>query len=85
MLVSTSHGSIFRMRQELVSEILALPAAERRRLVETIWDSIAAEPEAFRLTDWQKEELDLRLADLEADPDSGATTEEVFERIRRTV
>jgi putative addiction module component (TIGR02574 family) len=76
---------MFRMRQDLVSEILALPAAERRRLVETIWDSIAAEPEASRLTDWQKEELDLRLADLEADPDSGATPEEVFERIRRTL
>jgi putative addiction module component (TIGR02574 family) len=71
------------MRQELVSEILALPAAERRRLVETISDSIAAEPEAFPLTDWQKHELDLRLADLKADPDSGATPEEVFERIRR--
>jgi putative addiction module component (TIGR02574 family) len=73
------------MRQELVSEILALPAAERRRLVETIWDSIAAEPEAFTLTDWQKEELDLRLADLEADPDSGAAPEEVFDRIRRAL
>jgi putative addiction module component (TIGR02574 family) len=58
------------MRQELVSEVLALPAVERRLLVEAIWDSIAAEPEAFTLTDWQKEELDLRLADLEADSDS---------------
>jgi len=73
------------MRQELVTEILALPAAQRRLLVDTIWDSIAAESGALPLTDWQKEELDLRLADLEADPDSGSTPEEVFDRIRRTL
>jgi len=69
----------------LVTEILALPAAQRRLLVDTIWDSIAAESGALPLTDWQKEELDLRLADLEADPDSGSTPEEVFDRIRRTL
>jgi putative addiction module component (TIGR02574 family) len=72
-----------RMKQELVAEILALPVPERVRLVEAIWDSISAVPEALPLTDWQKEELDRRLAEFEADPDAGATVEAVFARIRR--
>lgn len=50
-------------------------------LVDAIWDSIAAAPEALELTQWQKDELDRRLAEFDADPDSGATLEEVFARI----
>jgi putative addiction module component (TIGR02574 family) len=72
-----------RMKQDLVAEILALPVEDRVRLVEAIWDSISAVPEALPLTDWQKEELDRRLAEVEADPDGGSTLEEVFARIRR--
>jgi putative addiction module component (TIGR02574 family) len=34
-------------------------------------------------TPWQKDELDRRLAEFEADPDSGVTLEEVFARIHR--
>ena len=71
------------MKRELVAEILALPVAERMRLVEAIWDSISSVPDALPLTQWQMEELDRRLAEFEADPDSGATLEEVFARIRR--
>lgn len=71
------------MKQELVAQILALPVSERMRLVEAIWDSISAVPEALPLTQWQREELDRRLAEFESDPDSGATLEEVFARIRR--
>ena len=59
------------MKSELVAEILALPVAERVRLVEAIWDSISAVPDALPLTQWQKDELDRRLAEFEADPDSG--------------
>ncbi len=72
------------MKSELVAEILALPVSERVRLVEAIWDSISAVPDALPLAQWQKDELDRRLAEFEADPDSGATLEEVFARIRRT-
>lgn len=71
------------MKQELVAEILALPVDDRVRLVEEIWDSISAVPEALPLTEWQKEELDRRLDDLEKNPDAGSTLEEVFARIRR--
>ena len=71
------------MKQEVIAEILALPVPERVRLVEAIWDSISAVPEALPLTQWQKNELDRRLAEFEADPDAGSTLEEVFARIRR--
>ena len=71
------------MKQDLVAEILALPVAERVRLVEAIWDSISAVPEALPLTDWQRQVLDRELADLDADPNAGASLEEVFSRIRR--
>ena len=71
------------MKQSLVADIVELPVAERVRLVEAIWDSIASAPEALPLTDWQREELDRRLAEFEADPDSGSTLEQVFARIRR--
>jgi len=71
------------MKQELVAEILALPVPERVRPVEAIWDSISAVPEALPPTEWQKEELDRRLAEFEANPEAGSTPEEVFARIRR--
>jgi putative addiction module component (TIGR02574 family) len=71
------------MKHALVAEILELPVADRMRLVEAIWDSISAAPEALPLTDWQREELDRRLAEFEADSGSGSTLEEVFARIRR--
>jgi putative addiction module component (TIGR02574 family) len=71
------------MKQRLVAEILELPIAERMQLIEAIWDSISAAPEALPLTEWQREELDRRLAELEADPASGSSLEEVFARIRR--
>ena len=71
------------MKASLVADILELPVAERVRLVEAIWDSIAAAPEGIPLTEWQREELDRRLAEFEADPDSVSTLEDVFARVRR--
>ncbi len=46
------------MKRELVAEILALPVAERVRLVEAVWDGISAVPDALPLTQWQMDELD---------------------------
>jgi len=71
------------MKHELVTEILALPVEERVKLVDAIWDSISSIPEALPLTEWQRDELDRRLAEFEADPEAGSTLEEVFARIRR--
>lgn len=69
------------MRQVSVAEILELPVAERIRLVELIWDSIAAVPEAIPISDELKAELDRRLAEFEADPDAGSPWEEIRARI----
>lgn len=71
------------MKHALVAEILELPVPERMRLIEAIWDSIAAAPESLPLTQWQIEELDRRLAEYESNPASGDTLEEVFARIRQ--
>jgi putative addiction module component (TIGR02574 family) len=64
-----------------VAEILELPVAERIRLVELIWESVAAVPEAVAVSDELKAEMDRRLADFEAHPEAGSPWEEVRERI----
>jgi putative addiction module component (TIGR02574 family) len=64
-----------------VTEILELPVDERIRLVEIIWESIAAVPEAVSVSDELKVELDRRLAEFEANPEAGTPWEEVRERI----
>ena len=60
-----------------VAEILKLPVEERLRLVELIWDSVAANPSAVPLSDAQRAELDRRLADHEANPEDVVSWEDV--------
>ena len=64
-----------------IEDLLKLSVAERIQLVEDLWDSIAADAESFPLTGAQKAELDRRLAEHEADPDSAIPWEEVRERL----
>ena len=71
------------MKQLSVAVILELPVAERIRLVELIWDSIAAVPEAVPMSEDLKAELDRRLAEFEANPEAGSPWAEVRERIVR--
>ncbi len=70
--------------KELIHEILSLSVPERIQLVEDIWDSIAAVPEALELTEAQKVELDRRLDDLRKNPDDGIPLEEALRRIRQS-
>jgi len=60
-----------------------LSIAERLQLVEDIWDSIAAEADlaTLPLSEEEKALLDERLADLEANPEAGASWPEVRARI----
>ena len=69
------------MKALSVAEILELPIEERIRLVELIWDSIAAVPEAVTLPEEWKAELERRLAEFEADPEAGSPWDEVRSRI----
>ncbi len=60
-----------------IQDILRLPVGKRIELVEAIWDSIAASPESLPVTEAQKRELDRRLAEHRANPQSGRTWEEI--------
>ena len=50
-------------RPALLDEILHLPPAERLRLVEDIWDSLATSSADVPVPGWHREELDRRLDD----------------------
>ena len=65
-----------------MSSILKLPIKDRIRLVEDIWDSIAADQLALDLTQAQKAELDKRLDAFEKDDDVGREVSEVISDIR---
>ena len=64
------------------SEISQLSLAERIQLLENVWESIADEPDAWELTQDQKDELDRRVAAYEADPQNTFTWEEVKASLR---
>jgi putative addiction module component (TIGR02574 family) len=64
------------------ADILELTVAERIQMVQDIWDSIAAVPEAVPLSEDQKRELDRRLEAYHLNPDAGSPWVEVRERIR---
>jgi putative addiction module component (TIGR02574 family) len=65
------------MAMELTKQAKNLSIAERIRLVEEIWDTIAEENEAFELTEAQKRELDRRLELVGQDPGQGRTWEQI--------
>jgi len=58
-----------------------LTVAQRLLLVEEIWDSIAEEAD-LPLTAAQREDLQLRIAAYEANPQAGSSWEEVKARLR---
>jgi putative addiction module component (TIGR02574 family) len=60
-----------------LNEIVSLSIEERIRLVQAIWDSIAAEQAYPDLTERQKQELDHRIDDYEINPDNVMTWEEI--------
>ena len=70
------------MKKSSLANILELSVAERILLVEDIWDSIAAAPEAVPLTAAQKEELDRRLTAYHRNPDAGSPWHDVAVRIK---
>jgi len=65
------------MNQILVADILELPVKERIQLVEVIWESIAAFPQALEVSPELKTELQARLADFEQNPEAVYLWDEV--------
>ena len=60
-----------------------LPLDERIRLVEDLWDSIAADQKLLPLTPEQRAELDRRLDAYESDGIAGRLAEDVIADIRK--
>jgi putative addiction module component (TIGR02574 family) len=63
-------------------DITRLSPAERLELLERLWDSLSATPDAVPLTEAQREELDRRLDDLEREGLVGVPWDEVMQCIR---
>ena len=75
-------GNLFSMTNFSVAEILALPVQERINLVELIWESVAAVPQAIEVSPEIKSELAARLVEFERDPDAGYSWDEVKEKLK---
>jgi putative addiction module component (TIGR02574 family) len=71
------------MGQVSISELLKLPVAERIRIVEALWDSIAASPESLELSEAERAELDRRWEEFQRDPSTGSAWSEARARILR--
>lgn len=65
------------------TKIQNLSLQERIRLVEDLWDSIAANQQALPLTTAQEVELDRRLDAYEVDKNPGRLANEVVAELRR--
>ena len=70
-------GSLRSMSHISVADILELPVQERIHLVEVIWESIAAFPQAIEVSPELKTELSARLADFEKNPEAGYSWDQV--------
>lgn len=66
-----------------ISELFKLSVEERLQIVEDLWDSIAADTQdkPFELSDELKAELERRMAEHEARPESALSWEEVRARL----
>ena len=64
-----------------VAEILALPVQERINLVELIWESVAAVPQAIEVSPEVKSGLAARLVEFERDPAAGYSWDQVKEKL----
>jgi putative addiction module component (TIGR02574 family) len=65
------------------TKLSELPVDERIKLVEELWDSIAADQQALPMTEAQKAELNRRLDAYEIDRNPGRLASESIADIRR--
>ena len=67
----------------MVNNLLTLPLAQRLELVQTLWDSIAAEQIGPELTESELELIDDRLERFLADGDAGLDADEVLNALEQ--
>jgi putative addiction module component (TIGR02574 family) len=71
------------MNATLASEINRLTPVEKLRLVEQLWDTLAANPDQLPLPEWHKQALDEAQAAYDTNPGAGSPWPEVKARITR--
>lgn len=72
-----------KQETQMKTGLHTIPIGERIRLVEDLWDSIAADQDNLPLTDEQRTELDRRLDAYEADKIEGREAGEVIAEIKQ--
>lgn len=71
------------MISSVLKDVLTLSVADRLQLVGEIWDSLAATPEAIRVTDAQRKELARRRRAHVRNPSAAKSWEEVRDKLER--
>jgi putative addiction module component (TIGR02574 family) len=66
-----------------VEHLRHLPITKKLRVIEELWDDIAASGEPFPLPQWHREEALRRAAELEADPSIALTRKELWRRVEK--
>lgn len=67
--------------EQAISDIASLPLEDQLRVVQAIWDRMPQDA-GTTLTDQQRAELDRRLSNYRANPDSALTESQLREQIR---
>jgi len=62
--------------------VAELSSHEKLELIDRLWESLGQDPEALPLTNSQREELDQRLDELEAEGPTGLSWDEVVAQAR---
>ena len=71
--------------RHVVNELLTLPLAQRLELVQTLWDSIAAEQIGPELTEPDRQLIDQRLEHFLADGDPGLDADAGLDSLEQTL
>ncbi len=68
-----------------IEQLLELPAAERHRIAQLLWDSLPddADLDVVPLSAGEKHEIDLALEEMERDPKDARPYEEIVADLRR--
>jgi putative addiction module component (TIGR02574 family) len=71
--------------RRVVNDLLTLPLAQRLELVQTLWDSIAAEQIGPELTETDRQVIDQRLERFLADGEAGLDAGEVLNALEQSL
>lgn len=69
----------------MVNDLLTLPLAQRLELVQTLWDSIAAEQIGPELSEADRQVIDQRLERFLVDGEAGLDADEVLNALEQSL